>query len=146
MLAIKGRGTGVDRTRPARLCCRSVADGNPDWPTAPYLRLAYLTWFQIGHLTCGASVIGVPRDPVAPVVKAVEDLAKATAAIGHAQVQARQLVADARQREKTARAVLHDRIVEAAKVGVRQVDLVRASGLTREAVRRIVRAGGVEAD
>lgn len=86
----------------------------------------------------------MPRDPLAPVVKAVEDLATAKAGIGQAQDQAKALVADARSRERAARARLHERIVEAGRVGVRQVDLVRASGLTREAVRRILRAGGVE--
>jgi hypothetical protein len=35
-------------------------------------------------------------------------------------------------------------MVAAAQVGVRQVDLVKATGLTREMVRRILRAGGVE--
>lgn len=88
----------------------------------------------------------MPRDPLVPVVKAVEDLAAAKVAIGTAQEQARALVAEARSREKDARAVLHARIVEAGLAGMRQVDLVRASGLTREAVRRILRAGGVEPD
>lgn len=85
----------------------------------------------------------MPRDPLAPVVKAVDDLEKAAAGIGQAQEQARALVAGARDRERAARATLHQRMVEAARSGVRQVDLVHASGLTREAVRRILRAGGV---
>jgi hypothetical protein len=36
-------------------------------------------------------------------------------------------------------------IVDAARAGVRQVDIVRITGYTREQVRRILRAGGVEA-
>jgi len=88
----------------------------------------------------------MPRDPLAPVVKAVDDLASAKAAIGRAQHDARALVEAARQRERDARAVLHARIVEATRAGVRQVDIVRTTGLTREAVRRIARAGGVEPD
>lgn len=35
-------------------------------------------------------------------------------------------------------------IVEAARGGMRQVDIVRATGYTRERVRQILRAGGVE--
>lgn len=88
----------------------------------------------------------MPRDPLAPVAKAVEDLAAAKDGIGDAQEQARALVAGARERERAARATLHQRIVDAGRAGVRQVDLVHATGLTREAVRRILRAGGVEAE
>ncbi len=88
----------------------------------------------------------VPRDPLAPIAKAVDELAAAKANIDEAQDHARTLVTDARRRERTARATLHDRIVEAAQAGVRQVDIVRASGMTREAIRRILRNGGVEPD
>ena len=88
----------------------------------------------------------VPRDPLAPVTAAVDDLATARAAIAAAQEQARGLVQAARQRERDARAELHRRVVDAGRAGVRQVDLVRATGLTREAVRRILRAGGIEAE
>lgn len=88
----------------------------------------------------------MPRDPLAPVVKAVEDLAAAQAGIERAKEDARALVRRARDAERAARAVLHQRMVDATLVGVRQVDLVRTTNLTREAVRRILRAGGVEPD
>lgn len=87
----------------------------------------------------------MPRDPLAPVAKAAEDLAAAKAAIGDAKERARALVAEARERERTARAALHARMVDAGRAGVRQVDIVQAAGVTREAVRRILRAGGVDA-
>ena len=88
----------------------------------------------------------MPRDPLAPIAKAVDELAAAKANIDEAQDHARALIADARQRERTARATLHTRIVEAAHAGVRQVDIVQAAGMTREAIRRILRAGGIEPD
>jgi hypothetical protein len=86
----------------------------------------------------------MPRDPLAPVARAVDELDAARVAIGAAQVQAAEMVAAAKQRERDARDELHRRMVAAAQVGVRQVDLVKATGLTREMVRRILRAGGVE--
>jgi hypothetical protein len=86
----------------------------------------------------------MPRDPLAPVARAVEDLEAARAAITEAQARAAELVATARQRERDARAELHRRMVIAAEAGVRQVDIVNATGLTREMVRRILRAGGIE--
>jgi len=88
----------------------------------------------------------MPRDPLATVVKAVDDLDTARAGISRAQDEARSVVANARDHERRARGALHAAIVQAAAAGVRQVDLVRVTGLTREAVRRIVRAGGVAAD
>ena len=52
------------------------------------------------------------------------------------------------ERERAAaeatRALLTPEIVAAASAGVRQVDIVKASGLTRERVRQICRAAGVE--
>jgi hypothetical protein len=35
-------------------------------------------------------------------------------------------------------------IVEAAKAGTRQIDIIRVSGYSRERVRQILRAGGIE--
>jgi hypothetical protein len=37
-------------------------------------------------------------------------------------------------------------VVAAAQAGARQVDIVKASGLTRERVRQICRAAGIESD
>lgn len=88
----------------------------------------------------------MPRDPLAPVLAAVGELAAAKAGIGDAQQKAAAIVAAARERERTARTRLHEQLVRAAESGVRQGDLVKASGLTREAVRRILRAGGVGPD
>lgn len=65
--------------------------------------------------------------------------------------QAQAELADARTRVGQARAEvdrtreeLAEAIVEAARSGVRQVEIVRRSGYTRESVRRILRAGGIE--
>ena len=45
-----------------------------------------------------------------------------------------------------ARAKLAEAIVRAARAGVRQRDIVAVTGYTRESVRRILRAAGVEPD
>jgi hypothetical protein len=92
------------------------------------------------------NVAYMARDPLAPVAGAVADLVAAHAAIEDARAAADELVRAARQRERDARAELHRRMVTAALQGVRQVDLVRTTGLTREAIRRILRAGGVESE
>lgn len=43
-----------------------------------------------------------------------------------------------------ARPALAEAIVEAARSGTRQTDIVRVTGYTREQVRRICRAAGIE--
>jgi predicted transcriptional regulator len=40
--------------------------------------------------------------------------------------------------------VLAEEIVEAARAGMRQAEIARITGYTRENVRKICRAGGVE--
>lgn len=88
----------------------------------------------------------MPRDPLAPVSAAAAELKAAGHGIELAKVEARALVQAARERERQARATLHERVVEAGRRGVRQVDLIAAAGLTRETIRRVLRAGGVTAD
>lgn len=45
-----------------------------------------------------------------------------------------------------ARTELADAIVEAARAGTRQTDIARTTGYTREQVRRICRAAGLQAE
>nr|WP_221382826.1 hypothetical protein [Actinoplanes polyasparticus] len=45
-----------------------------------------------------------------------------------------------------ARDVLADEIVKAARSGMRQSEIVKTTGYTRETVRRICRAAGVDSD
>ena len=59
---------------------------------------------------------------------------------------ARRRVGPARTAVDRARLELAEAIAEAARSGMRQVDIVRASGYTRENVRRILRAAGIEPD
>ncbi|HEV7900190.1 MAG TPA: hypothetical protein VGP31_20350 [Planosporangium sp.] len=63
-----------------------------------------------------------------------------------ALINARAQVGPARAEVEKARAELADAIVEAARSGMRQVEIVRRSGYTRESVRRICRAAGIEPD
>jgi hypothetical protein len=51
--------------------------------------------------------------------------------------------AEAQKRAEAARQALADLIVEAARAGMRQVDIVKATGYTRESVRKICRDAGV---
>lgn len=51
---------------------------------------------------------------------------------------------DAKEALDTARPRLAEAIVAAARGGVRQSEIVRVSGYTREQVRRICRAAGIE--
>lgn len=76
---------------------------------------------------------------------AVREHQDAQAAVGTAQEQARQLVADARARVEDTRHRLAEAIVEAARDGMRQRDIVAITGYNRERVRQIVRAAGIEA-
>lgn len=80
----------------------------------------------------------------------LEDAVKAYQASLTALEAARK-AADARikaAQEKTeqARAALADAIVAEARAGVRQVDIIRRTKYSRERVRQILRAGGIEPD
>jgi hypothetical protein len=68
------------------------------------------------------------REAQAAVVDAENDLAAAKADVP----RKRQMLAEA--------------IVQAARDGVRQIDIVKITNYQREQVRRILRAGGVEAE
>jgi F0F1-type ATP synthase membrane subunit b/b' len=71
---------------------------------------------------------------------------QARAAMASAQAEAERIVTEARGEIAAARSRLAEAIVAAARDGMRQVDIVRATGYTRERVRQILRANGVEAD
>ncbi|MEV0898140.1 hypothetical protein [Actinoplanes sp. NPDC049802] len=55
-------------------------------------------------------------------------------------------LAEARAAVPPARMALGEAIVAAAVAGARQVDIMQVTGYSREQVRRILRAAGVEAD
>ncbi|HEV7900113.1 MAG TPA: hypothetical protein VGP31_19950 [Planosporangium sp.] len=69
---------------------------------------------------------------------------EAQVAVDAAQDDAKHLIADARAEVIRARERLADAIVQAARSGVRQRDIVAVTGYNRESVRRICRAAGVE--
>lgn len=52
----------------------------------------------------------------------------------------------AREKAEAARQALAEAMVEAARSGVRQTEIIKVSGYSREHVRTILRAGGVESD
>ncbi|WP_406072368.1 hypothetical protein [Micromonospora sp. NBC_01638] len=67
-------------------------------------------------------------------------MAQATAA------SSAQRAAEDREKVTEARDRLADAIVEAARAGMRQIDIVRVTGYTRERVRQILRAHGITPD
>lgn len=52
----------------------------------------------------------------------------------------------ARTARETARQALHAAMVRAARDGVPQVEIIKVTGYSRERVRTVLRAGGVEPD
>jgi hypothetical protein len=53
---------------------------------------------------------------------------------------------EARARFETARQALYPQVVKALRAEMRQVEIVRLSGYTRERVRQIARSIGIESD
>lgn len=77
----------------------------------------------------------------------LDDLEAATRAYREAQEaveKAEQNLAAVKAEVPTARSRLAEEIVRAARAGARQRDIVAVTGYTRESVRRICRAAGVE--
>jgi hypothetical protein len=78
---------------------------------------------------------------MADLESAVRKLRTAEAGVPRAQERAAQIVAEARGRVDRARAKLAEEIRAADQAGMRQVDIVAATGYSRERVRQIVREG-----
>jgi len=78
---------------------------------------------------------------MADLEAAVRKLRVAESGVPRAQERAAQIVADARDKVDQARAELADAIRAADQAGMRQVDIVAATGYSRERVRQIVREG-----
>lgn len=79
----------------------------------------------------------------------LDDLEAAVDAYEAAQdrvTEAERALAEARAAVPGVRSQLHAAIVAAAEAGRRQFEIVEVTGYTRETVRRILRAAGVEAD
>lgn len=76
----------------------------------------------------------------------LENAAKSYRRARAALEAARSRVTSARTDVEAARVELSEAMVEAARAGVRQKQIVTISGYTRERVRQILRAAGVEAD
>jgi multidrug resistance efflux pump len=82
-------------------------------------------------------------DDLAAAVRAYDD---ARAAVTDVQTEAERLVAEARAEVAQARTQLADAIVAAVRGGMRQRDVVAVTGYSRERIRQICRAAGVEPD
>lgn len=81
--------------------------------------------------------------------RVLHDLEAAADAYEAAQdriTEAERALAEARAAAPGVRRRLHQAIVVAAQAGARQVEIIEVTGYSREQVRRILRAGGVEAD
>jgi hypothetical protein len=78
------------------------------------------------------------------VLKDLEKAAQAYAEAQAAVVAAQQALADRRADVPVARQRLAEAIVAATRAGVRQRDIVTITGYSRESVRRILRAAGID--
>jgi len=78
---------------------------------------------------------------MADLEAAARKLRAAEAGVTRAQERAAQIVADARGKVDKARAELASAIRDADEAGMRQVDIVAATGYSRERIRQIVREG-----
>lgn len=76
---------------------------------------------------------------MADLEAAVRKLRTAEAGVPRAQERAAQIIAEARDRVDRARADLAEEIRAADRAGMRQVDIVTATGYSRERIRQIVR-------
>lgn len=85
-----------------------------------------------GHTLCG-TMFGVTREDAAE--RAEASLSESAAGYHRAK-----------QTLEEARGDLVEKIIEAARSGIQQSQIVRITGYTREHVRRICRAAGIEAD
>jgi len=83
---------------------------------------------------------------MANLADAVKAHRAAEVAYERAKEDAAARVERARQARETARIKLADAMVDAALSGMRQVDIIATTGYSRERVRTILRAGGVEPD
>lgn len=76
---------------------------------------------------------------------AARKLRTAQAAVPRAEERAAQIVAEARARVDAARRELAEQIRAADRAGMRQVDIVAATGYSRERIRQILREGTARA-
>lgn len=75
---------------------------------------------------------------------AARDYRRAVVAIETTRKAAARRVSEARERAEQKRLTLAAAMVEAARDGVRPVEIERRTGYTKERVRQILRAGGIE--
>lgn len=83
---------------------------------------------------------------MANLADAVKAHRAAQNAVTVAQEAAQARVRAAREREAAARLALAAAMVESARDGMRQIDIIKITGYSRERVRSILRAGGVDPD
>jgi hypothetical protein len=81
---------------------------------------------------------------VAKLADAVKAYQASLAGVEAAKRAAAEQVRASRAKVVEARAELAEAIVQSARDGMRQVDIIKATGYSRETVRSILRAGGVE--
>lgn len=88
--------------------------------------------------------MGCQHEAVGQLDDAVQAHREAVAGLTAVQERARREIATARARVDRTRGVLAEAIVADTLAGVRQVDIIRTTGYSRERVRQILRERGVE--
>lgn len=76
--------------------------------------------------------------------EAARQYRKAVSGVDSAKRAAQRRISAAREWESAAREILHEAMVEAARAGMRPVEITRRSGYTAERVRQILRAAGID--
>lgn len=102
------------------------------WPHRPIPSVATALTCEYGH--------------VDQVGQAVKSLKAAQQGVLRTQARAQQMVADARAKVDQARAALAEAVVAEYTAGARVSDLAIRAEVSRETIRRILRAAGVEAE
>lgn len=81
---------------------------------------------------------------ISHVTSRLEELAREFAAARAESAELRPRLEAAQKKLTELRPQIADAIAEAARAGMRQADIVRITGYTRERVRQICRAAGIE--
>lgn len=107
------------------------------------------SWPTTGLDLAKIDVHSWPRSATWQALGVAKDLASAAAEYWAAQQSldaAKAAVREGQGRLRTARAALQESVVAEAKRGTRMRDLVAETGLSREWLRQLLRAAGVESD
>lgn len=153
-IAADRQGRGYGRFAVAEVCAEARRRGEtriyttpPDGARPPYRRrLPSRVAVATSSRWARRYRTGLADENICRVADRLADAVRAFRMAQAAAVASAQRAAEDREKVTEAREQLAAAIVEAAREGMRQVDIVRVTGYTRERVRQILRAHGVAPD